>query len=63
MMIIKTCFEYLWKGLIIGSLNLFSLMLAGAMLTNLGLKFPEVKASYSYITFIMFYLALLFQLF
>ncbi|AOT68937.1 hypothetical protein [Geosporobacter ferrireducens] len=53
-MIIKTCFEFLWKGLIIGSLNLFSLILAGAVLTNLGLKFPEVKSSYGYITFIMF---------
>lgn len=54
MMIIKTCFEFLWKGLITGSINLFSLILAGIVLTNLGLKFPEVKASYTYITFIMF---------
>ncbi|SDG45335.1 hypothetical protein [Desulfosporosinus hippei] len=50
---IKTIFEFLWKGLIITGLTLVSLMLAGALLTNLGMKFPEVKSDYRYIVLIM----------
>lgn len=50
---IKTIFEFLWKGLIITGLTLVSLMLGGALLTNLGMKLPEVKSDYRHIVLIM----------
>lgn len=50
----KICFEFLWKGLLIGFLNLVSLILGGIVLTKIGLKFPEVKADFSFILFSMF---------
>lgn len=51
---LKTIFEFLWKGLVIGFLNIISLSFVGGVLTNLGLKFPEVKDDFSFILFTMF---------
>lgn len=54
MMFVKTCFEFLWKGIAIGALNLISLMIGGAALKSLGLTFPEVKNDPAFILLIMF---------
>ncbi|HYF83490.1 MAG TPA: YqhR family membrane protein [Clostridia bacterium] len=54
MKILKTCFEFLWKGLVIGFLNLVTLTIVGGVLTSLGVKFPEVKGDFSFILYIMF---------
>ena len=51
---LKTCFEFLWKSIVIGFLNLITLVIAGGVLMNLGVKFPEVKGDFNFILFIMF---------
>lgn len=54
MRIIKIGFEFLWKGIVIGFLNLFALTVVSGVIMNLGLKFPEVKSDFRYILFTMF---------
>lgn len=54
MKVFKTGFEFLWKGLSIGFLNLIATMIVGGVITNIGLKFPEEKGDFKFILFIMF---------
>lgn len=54
MKIFKTCLEFLWKGLVIGFLNLIALVIGSGVLTSIGLRFPEVKGDFKFILFIMF---------
>lgn len=54
MKILKVMFEFLWKGVIIGVLNLIALMISAGLLTSLGGKFPKVESDMSYIIFSMF---------
>lgn len=54
MKILKVCFEFFWKSLVIGFINVASVILAGVILTIMGLKFPESSSEYSFILFIMF---------
>lgn len=51
---VKICLGFLWKGTVIGCLNVISLVLASGVLMNLGLKFPEFKGDYTFLSFIMF---------
>ena len=52
---LRTWFEFLWKGLVIGLLNIVSLIVVSGVLIKLGLKLPAVTGSYNYILFSMFF--------
>lgn len=54
MKLVMTCLEFLWKGIVIGFLDLITVIVAGGVLMNLGLKFPEIKSDFRFIIVIMF---------